>query len=87
MSDLAVYGIAIALAAGLLFAAIWLARKYEPLWRIVGIPRRWPKECPRCGQSLPAMRMPRSVRQALVGGWTCRQCSAEITKWGEIRNG
>jgi hypothetical protein len=39
---------------------------------------------PRCGTVLPAIRRPANVRQFMWGGWTCKQCSAEFDKWGQV---
>jgi hypothetical protein len=42
--------------------------------------------CPRCGQQVPAVRVPKSVQEFLWGGHTCIKCGCEIDKWGnEIR--
>jgi hypothetical protein len=38
--------------------------------------------CPHCGVSAPLIRKPRTVQQALWGGWTCPSCGTEIDKWG-----
>jgi hypothetical protein len=38
--------------------------------------------CPGCRTELPVMRWPRSFRQVLWGGWTCRSCGMELDKWG-----
>ena len=38
--------------------------------------------CPRCQAPLPRVRTPRSLRQALLGGSTCKLCGCEIDKWG-----
>ena len=38
--------------------------------------------CPRCGAPQPAIRKPKSVRQAMWGGSTCPQCGLEMDKWG-----
>ncbi len=38
--------------------------------------------CPRCGAAAPLIRNPKTVKQALWGGWTCKECGAEIDKWG-----
>jgi hypothetical protein len=43
-----------------------------------------PGSCPECGASIPMVRVPRSSRQALWGGWTCEDCGAEIDKWGKV---
>jgi hypothetical protein len=36
--------------------------------------------CPRCGLALPKIRKPENLRQALWGGWTCKNCSCEVDK-------
>jgi hypothetical protein len=38
--------------------------------------------CPRCGRKAPMLRIPANLRQALWGGWTCRQCRCEFDKYG-----
>lgn len=40
-----------------------------------------PIRCPRCEESLPMVRKPASLNQALWGGWTCSKCSCEMDKW------
>jgi hypothetical protein len=32
--------------------------------------------------TLPVVRRPTSLRQALWGGWTCKNCGAEVDRWG-----
>ena len=39
--------------------------------------------CPRCGQQVPVIRNPKSIRQFLWGGYTCTKCVCEIDKWGK----
>jgi len=39
-------------------------------------------ECPECGTTMPRIRSPKNIRQALWGGWTCQKCNCEIDKWG-----
>jgi hypothetical protein len=41
-----------------------------------------PANCPRCKQSVPQVRKPVSLSQALWGGGTCQRCGCEIDKWG-----
>jgi hypothetical protein len=41
-----------------------------------------PPACLQCGAPAPAVRKPASLRQAMWGGWTCRQCGFELDKWG-----
>jgi hypothetical protein len=38
--------------------------------------------CPRCGAMTGPLRVPKSGRQALWGGRTCRSCGCEMDKWG-----
>jgi hypothetical protein len=40
--------------------------------------------CPACGSSMPQVRQPKSLRQALWGGWTCAMCGCEMDKWGRL---
>ena len=42
--------------------------------------------CPCCKATLHQMRKPRSLRQALWGGYTCAACGAEVDKWGRQIN-
>jgi hypothetical protein len=40
-------------------------------------------DCPKCGEPVSlAPRVPKSWRQALWGGWTCKECGCEMDKWG-----
>ena len=41
-----------------------------------------PVNCPRCNLPMPQRRKPKSVSQAMWGGWTCEQCGCEVDKWG-----
>lgn len=43
-----------------------------------------PVNCPACGSPMPGVRQPRSLRQALWGGWTCEKCGCEVDKWGRL---
>jgi hypothetical protein len=40
--------------------------------------------CPACGFPMPQVRRPKSLRQALWGGWTCANCGCEMDKWGRL---
>jgi hypothetical protein len=42
--------------------------------------------CPRCKAPLPHVRVPRSFRQAMWGGYVCSACGAEVDKWGRQIN-
>jgi len=42
--------------------------------------------CPTCKEQLPVIRKPSSIKQLLWGGWTCKNCGAEVSKWGELIN-
>ena len=39
-------------------------------------------DCPRCEEPLPAVRVPKNLRQTLWGGATCEHCGCEVDKWG-----
>jgi len=41
-----------------------------------------PAQCSRCHAAMPAVRVPKSFKQALWGGWSCPNCGCEIDKWG-----
>lgn len=43
------------------------------------------RSCPRCSAILPFWRWPRTLRQALFGGWTCPTCGAEVDRVGRLR--
>lgn len=40
--------------------------------------------CPVCGKTLPAVRRPSNLRQAMWGGWTCSHCQAEVGRGGQL---
>jgi predicted SprT family Zn-dependent metalloprotease len=39
--------------------------------------------CAKCGQPQPIVRRPLNERQALWGGYTCRQCGTELDSSGQ----
>src|SRR5215203_4552706 len=41
--------------------------------------------CPRCYTPVPHARAPNSLRQTLLGGWTCTSCECEISRYGYER--
>jgi len=41
-----------------------------------------PVNCPRCNRLMPTVRKPRSISQAMWGGWTCEHCGCVMDKWG-----
>jgi len=41
--------------------------------------------CPRCNTPVPRARVPRSLRQTFLGGWTCESCGCEISRKGYER--
>lgn len=43
----------------------------------------WHHECAQCGTTLPSIRRPKNMRQALWGGWTCPNCGTETNAHGE----
>lgn len=40
-------------------------------------------QCPRCREPLPVIRVPKSLRETLWGGCTCKKCGCQVDKWGE----
>jgi DNA-directed RNA polymerase subunit RPC12/RpoP len=60
------------------YPLIWLGRK-------LGYPIGQPVHCARCGTEQPAMRRPANARQALLGGYTCAKCGAELDARGRER--
>jgi predicted RNA-binding Zn-ribbon protein involved in translation (DUF1610 family) len=39
-------------------------------------------DCPNCGEPVARIRHPRSLAQAMWGGYTCAKCGTEMDKWG-----
>jgi hypothetical protein len=80
------------LIMGTVFAVLvwWRFKKaYEDAqkaqaWRIARSRRiKHPIVCARCGWKLPYVRIPRSFRQLIWGGWTCSNCGAELDYSGK----
>ena len=40
--------------------------------------------CPVCGQALPQIRVPHTLRQALWGGWICANCGTKLDRLGRV---
>jgi hypothetical protein len=49
-----------------------------------GLNLKPPTACPVCSAPLPMARVPKNLRQALWGGWTCSGCGKELDKWGRV---
>lgn len=43
-----------------------------------------PQSCPVCAHPLPVIRAPKTVGQALWGGWTCSACGSTVSKTGKL---
>lgn len=74
-------GIALIMSIGLalgLFLVIRDTRRQQGRWGI----NPGQSKCPLCEEPIPMVRIPKSVQQALWGGWTCSQCGLELDKWG-----
>ena len=56
----------------------WILTKQKSRWGIT-FSR---KPCPRCGTMPPAVRVPKSVDEAVWGGWTCPKCGCKCDKYG-----
>ena len=40
--------------------------------------------CPVCGEALPQLRVPYTLRQILWGGWTCPNCGTKLDRLGRV---
>jgi len=58
-----------------------------------GLFKIWPKfgkmgintktvHCPKCGLKAPRIRKPANLREAIWGGWTCKECQCQFDKYG-----
>lgn len=43
-------------------------------------------KCPKCDTEQPKMRKPTSFHQAMMGGFTCQNCGAEMDARGRLRD-
>jgi len=41
-----------------------------------------PVRCPKCGIEQPKLRLPKGIKEALWGGWTCEKCGCKMDKYG-----
>ena len=79
-----VLGVVLPLVVVLLVGAVLVTRdtiRKRGRWGVnakglAGVP------CPRCGEPLPAVRVPENLNQTLWGGATCEECGCEVDKWG-----
>ena len=39
--------------------------------------------CPQCKARMPILRIPKSLKEMFLGGWTCRKCNCKIDKFGK----
>ena len=39
--------------------------------------------CPNCDAIMPSWRRPRSIREAMLAGWTCHQCGCAMDRQGK----
>ncbi len=71
-----------AIVSGLIFGAIFAPALHFGFKRSgMYAPRgKAQHSCEVCGQPLPVVRRPTSLRQALYGGWTCPNCGAELDR-------
>ena len=64
-----VIGLGLAIGLGLVLAVMVLRRR----------------NCPRCIAALPGLRKPADAHEALLGGWTCRNCGAKLDRSARLR--
>jgi len=48
---------------------------------VFGAKKKLRVKCPKCGTPFPSVRIPKSYRQFMWGGWTCAGCREEFDKW------
>ena len=41
--------------------------------------------CPKCKEEQPQIRMPKSIKEALWGGYSCNNCGCKMDKYGVER--
>lgn len=41
--------------------------------------------CPKCGLEQPNIRIPKSLKEAFLGGYTCSNCGCMMDKYGKER--
>jgi len=79
LAVLAVFGLLSVLAAVGLYLLIRDTVRRQGRWGV----NVEPVACPRCETVLARIRVPRSFRQAMWGGYTCSGCGCEVEKWGK----
>lgn len=42
--------------------------------------------CPKCKEEQPSIRIPKSFKEALWGGNTCKKCGCKMDKYGVERD-
>jgi len=70
-------------AAAVLIMVLWFDRQSanESKWGVNFNIKN--TRCPNCNAGVPKVRIPRSRREALWGGWTCNHCGARMDKYGK----
>jgi len=48
--------------------------------------RKGKKRCPKCGNSIPSIRLPVTLKQAFFGGWKCKECNTELNRFREQKS-
>ena len=73
---------ALLLLRTLIFAVIYFER-----WITYGRPSVFPRprQCPRCGNRIVWLDSLRTVRHALIGGWSCRSCGSQFDQLNNCR--
>ena len=75
----------IGIASGLIGVLVFRFVIYKYFWPKQG---KWainlkPLVCSICRTRGPRVRLPKSKRELMWGGWTCRQCGTELDKFGQ----
>ncbi len=83
-----IFAFVIVLVSGwLLIRGIFFLLKYSEQWINHARPKVFPRprECPRCEQPIGRFERLNSVRELLLGGWTCPKCGSEFDQLDNIR--
>lgn len=76
--------VAIILLPIILMGLVLMGTLTKGKWGInIGALFKFPK-CPKCGEKLPSIRVPKDENEMRWGGWTCSKCGAKINKWGKL---
>lgn len=78
-------GVYVVLAIALVVAFLYLSHRTWPKGNWWGMDFNRPI-CPRCGTPKPRLRIRKpTLREWILGGWTCSNCGCHADKYGRER--